>query len=205
MNTAMRNLQGFYCMAFNQRTAVLFTALLLHLPCSPLLAEEVTPSPDGPFLQGEVLTALVGEVVSLEGVVSTLGYGVRAGYRWGDWGLFGLLEHDIWLKTDIGNGPVDSVLNIGLGGEVRYFGDRVSTKLAMGTSTALFATILDEWGTTGIFFDIKPTGFRFPALIPLNDGLLFEVTPLSFVFMAPIVEGIPLVHLAFRTTALVEF
>ncbi len=152
------------------------------------------------FPQAEGALSYLSEIGSFEAVAGTFGYGGRAGYRWGDWGAFLQWEHNIWLLTDIGEQPVDSVFNVGIGGDVLYFKDRVRTSFALGTSTTLFDTILDEFGTTGFFFDIRPTGFR----LPLDDEITVEIIPLSLIIMVPIIEGIPLVQLAHRSVFSIE-
>ncbi|MEO1267975.1 MAG: hypothetical protein AAFX99_07750 [Myxococcota bacterium] len=151
-------------------------------------------------VQGEGAFSYLSEISTYEGAAGTVGYGGRAGFRWGDWGAFLQLEHNMWLLTDIApESPLDTVLNIGLGGEVLYHDQRVRTSMALGTSTALFSTVLDDFGATGFFVDIRPLAYRFPV-----GHYTIEFTPLSPIVMVPIIEGIPLVQLAYRSALTVE-
>ncbi len=143
--------------------------------------------------------SFLSEMSSLEAVAGTFGWGLSVGRRWGAWGAFIQMEHNIWVLTEVGGGPFDSVVNFGLGGEVLYYKQYVRSSMALGTSTALFDTILDDFGETGFFLDIRPMGYRVPL-----DNLIIELDPLSFIVMVPIIEGIPLVQLSYRSVVSVE-
>ena len=148
------------------------------------------------FFQLGGAISFLSEVGTFEAVAGTVGYGGKIGHRWGDWGAFVSAEHNIWALTTIGEGAVDSVFNLGLGGEVLYYEQRVRTSLIVGTSTTLFDTILDEFGTTGAFLEVRPQGYR----LPFDENVIVEINPLSFIVMVPIFEGIPLIQLSYRST-----
>ena len=65
----------------------------------------------------------------------------------------------------------------------------------------LYETALDDPGTTGLFFDIRPTGVRWPV----GKGYVLVLDPLTFTVEAPALGGIPLVQIQYRTVFALEY
>ena len=92
-------------------------------------------------------------------------------------------------------------LNLGVGGEMLSGGGLVRTALSVGPSILTRAGDLDQPGTTGFFFDLRPMGLRW--LIAERFVLGFD--PISLTLMVPVLEGIPLIELEYRTTITGEY
>lgn len=130
----------------------------------------------------------------------SLGWGVRLGLGARDgWGVFAQLEQNIWIPTQSLT-PFPGVLNAGLGVERRFAGGLMRSSLAVGTSTLLFDTALDQVGDTGLYLDVRPLGLRWS---PARD-LVIGFDPLSLVVAAPVMTGLPLVRVQYRTTLSTE-
>ncbi len=162
-----------------------------------VLHEIVNEFPFDPqyWWEGEGALSYLGEISSKRAVAGTLGYGGKLGARWGDWGLFLQAEHNMWVLTNVGHGPIDSVLNLGGGGEILFFEGRVKTSFSFGTSIALFSTLLDDFGSAGFYVEARPLTYR----LPLDEGVFLCFEPIGAITMVPITEGIPLVQLAYRS------
>ncbi len=131
------------------------------------------------------------------------GWAVRGGKRWGRWAGFVQLEQDLWLASDFENNVTQGVLNPGIGLECRYIGGFLATSIAAGPSILLFDTALDDAGQVGFFFDIRPTGMRFRPIDSYEDFIL-KVEPLTMTFVVPVLTGIPLIQVEYRTVVSVE-
>lgn len=159
---------------------------------------------DGLFMGGEVHASLLTGVAGRSLLNPTLGGAIRAGYRWGGWGLFLSVEQNAWIETELDDDVVAGALNVGIGGEVFYADDFVFTRFVLGPSVLLFDTTLDEAGEVGVYVDLRPLGLRFT---PISDddafAILFE--PLTMAIVAPVLGGIPLVQVEYRTLLGVEY
>ena len=152
---------------------------------------------DAPYLQLEGGASFLSQWASAELAPSNASYGVGAGYHWDTVELGLGVEHNYWLDgVSIDPGFPDSVLNIAAEGALLSFRQRVRHAVALGTSTMLFDTALEDRGHTGLYLEAKPVGLR----IPLAQGWRIEVEPLNVALMAPVLDGIPLFQLAYRTT-----
>ena len=203
-------------------------SLLLSVPwiclCSPaaaaqetdevLVASSATPSgtsspapcANDPFAEGlytqfELHLSLLSEASERSTLDQSYGYAPKLGYRWGDWGLFAQVEHNIWGTQEFEDTLRSGVLNAGLGVEFLYFDRRVRSSLAFGPSVLLFDTALDETGHTGIFADLRPAGLRWR----LHEHVVVQLDPISFTLAAPVLEKIPLVNIQYRAVLGFEF
>ena len=126
----------------------------------------------------------------------------RTGLRWGPWGVFGQIEPVFWLvdtaKTD---DEVRGVVNIGLGGEYLSANGLIRTSLSMGLSILVGAGDLDEPGSTGFYLDLRPAGLRWAVAQSTVIGL----EPISLSILVPVLDGIPLVEIQYRTTVVAEY
>ena len=65
---------------------------------------------------------------------------------------------------------------------------------------AAFNTQLDSAGGVGMFLDLRPIGIKWDVKRHFRLGL----DPLSFAMVAPVLDGIPLVQIQYRTTFWME-
>lgn len=155
----------------------------------------------GAFVAFELHGSLFSDAANLSLTGGSFGYAVKGGFRWSGWGVFGILEHNMWLAPNLINEKVVmGVVNIGVGAELTYAGGFVRTSLAFGPSLLAFDTILDKAGTTGIFLHVMPVGLRFVV----HKHLVLVLDPISFALIAPVLGGIPLITIQYRTTFGVE-
>ena len=133
-------------------------------------------------------------------IIGTGGYGLRVGYRLGNWRPLVQIEHSLWLEVEPDAQFALGVLNLAFGCEYLFASDFVRSSLAAGTSTLLFETVLDKPGTTGLFLDIRPLGLRWA----LSDHVYLGFDPLAFSLAAPSLGEIPLIKAAYRTLFTME-
>ena len=161
-------------------------------------AEE--PSQAGIFVSADGHLSLLSDIVNSTLLNPTFGWAVKGGYRPGDWGLFLQVEQDVWQPTDSSGKTVLGALSVALGGEMFFADGFLRSSVAVGSSTLLFDTVLDDAGSTGIFFDLRPTGLRWYP----SDHFVINFDPLSFAIVAPVLTGIPLIQVEYRTVVGVE-
>ncbi|MFK8001771.1 MAG: hypothetical protein AB8H86_19405 [Polyangiales bacterium] len=133
----------------------------------------------------------------------TFGGGIRLGYR-GEgarWGGFLLFEQNAWYATDLFQGVVPGVRNLGLGLERLWSSRLVRTSVVVGISMLAYDTELNSKNTTGLFFDLRPATLRWH----ITRSVVFELTPLHFVVVAPVLDEPRLVTVQYRTTLGLEF
>ncbi|MGV3625632.1 MAG: hypothetical protein ACO1OB_32780 [Archangium sp.] len=132
----------------------------------------------------------------------SFGGALRGGIRNDRWGLFLHVENDVWGGTNYDAGLVPGVVNVGLGGEHRFANGLIRTAVAFGTSTLVFDTVLDKAGSTGLFLDVRPLGIRWQLG---HSKFTFGIDPIGLTFMMPVLSGLPLVRIQFRTSFMLEF
>jgi hypothetical protein len=190
---------------FQRKTLGLLILALVWLSALPVRSARLQALSDdgtltGPFAVVESHASLLGDVTDWSALAGTFGYAFKGGYRWSNWGVFLQLEHNLWLSTEMDREVVDGAFNIGIGGEFVYADGFVRSSLALGPSILAFDTILDKAGTTGIFLDIRPVGLRWVV----HEYLVIGFDPIGFAVVAPVLGGIPLVNIQYRTTVFLE-
>lgn len=195
----------FSVVAKNKRDGASRGAISLCMALSMCLfssvAEAEERSPTNFFVSADVHASLLSDIANSSLLNPTVGWAVKGGYRPGAWGVFLQVEQDLWQSTDTSGKTVLGALNVALGGEFVYADRFLRTSVAAGSSTLLFDTILDDAGATGFFFDLRPVGLRWSPL----DQLIINLDPLSFAIVAPVLSGIPLVQIEYRTVLGVEY
>lgn len=184
------------------RTAVL-AALTL---CSGLALAEVGQEPSASAISNTGFLNLESHFSALSNQTDasvaqvTLGYGLRAGYRFEGWGAFGLIEQNGWLSTELNTGLVSGVLNVGVGAEYFFLGGHLRSLAAVGPSILLYDTEVHKAGTTGIFVDIRPLGLRWP----LNGQFSLGADLLHWTVVAPVIDDPGLMLLEYRMSVYLE-
>lgn len=156
---------------------------------------------DRVVLAPEIHASFLSDVADRSTLNDTVGYGGRIGYRIGDWGAYVLAEQNLWGTSENQRKLSPGVFNLGLGGEVLIFNGRVRVSGTGGISVLLFDTLLDQAGTVGMFAEVRPGGLRWP----LARGTWLEFDPLTLAVAAPVLGGIPLIQLEYRTMLALEF
>lgn len=144
--------------------------------------------------------SFLSDIRGLSNLLPTFGYGLRIGRRWDDLGGFVQIEHNLWWATESKQKLSLGALNMGLGFDAIYAGGKVESSVAAGASMLLRSTPLDRAGHTGLFLELRPIGLRWKA----DDRLAFSLDPLSLAVVAPVLGGIPLIHIQYRTTGSIE-
>ncbi len=155
---------------------------------------------DEGFLLLELHYSILTDLSDRSTLAPSFGYALKGGYRWGRWGAFLQFEQNLWVATELDKEVVQGAFNIGVGGEVSYFKGRARTSLAVGPSILAFNTQLDSAGGVGMFLDLRPIGIKWDVKKHFRLGL----DPLSFAMVAPVLDGIPLVQIQYRTTFWME-
>lgn len=164
--------------------------------------ETAAPAPrPTPFAAVEFHGSLLSDVPNRSLAAATAGYGARAGLRGSRWGAYLQVEQNAWRGVEAARGFDAGTFNAALGGELQFAEGRCRTALALGTSTLLFRTALDAPGTTGLFVDVRPVGLRWS----LPRGFTLQFDPLTAAIVAPVLGGIPLLQLEYRTLLSVEW
>lgn len=150
----------------------------------------------------ELSLSNVSESPDQQSVARAMAAGVHSGYRWGKWGLGGVMEFNFFRQRNL----VDehdqfAALLLGVDGEVLAAGGWMRSRLSGGLAVVLKGTELDEPGRTGFFLDIKPGGFRFVV----GDATRLTFDPLTMAVLIPDASGIPLVDVQYRSSVSLEF
>jgi hypothetical protein len=154
----------------------------------------------GPFATLEMHGSILTNVADWSFMSGSFGYAVKGGYRFKHIGIFAQFEHNLWVATEYDREVVQGAFNIGVGAEVIYANGFVRTSLAIGPSILAFDTYLDKAGSTGIFIDFRPVGLRWAV----HKYLVVGLDPITFAFVAPVLDGIPLMYTQYRTTVYLE-
>ena len=147
------------------------------------------------FVRAESHASVLSDAPERSVLASTFGVGVRGGYTWGQWRGLAHLERNYWLSTELADRMKAGALNLGFGVEYLSAQGFVRTSAGLGTSTLMFETLLDERGTTGLFFDLRPVEL---CWMPL-DSLGITLTPFSFTYVSPVLDNPPIRMVLYRT------
>ena len=128
-----------------------------------------------------------------------LGVAIDRGF--GQLHLFARGEANAWRdRRDDGTDDFVLAFDLGVGARFDYGGGRLRSSLAAGATLLAIPGDLDTAGTLGAFIDVRPLGFVWP----LGPGVRLGVVPLSLTLAVPVLTGIPLVSIQYRTTIFAE-
>jgi hypothetical protein len=157
------------------------------------------------YLSGHLGTILLGSPSSDSSgwrVGRTLAVGLAAGHRWGPYDAFLVGEANGWTSNrPDGSDDLALAVNLGLGGGFSYAGGFLRTSLAGGVSLLAVPTDVDSAGSTGFFVGLCPVSYRWP----LSGSWVLAVQPLSLTVVMPVLTGIPLIEIEFRTSLAMEY
>jgi hypothetical protein len=128
-----------------------------------------------------------------------LGLAVDRGF--GQLHLFARGEANAWRdRRDDGTDDFVLAFDLGVGARLDYGGGRLRSSLAAGTTLLAVPGDIDTAGTIGAFVDVRPLAFAWR----LGPGVRLGVVPLSLTLAVPVLTGIPLVSIQYRTTVFAE-
>ncbi len=153
-----------------------------------------TPPPTRFFITYELGSSLLTALAEVSLRSFSLEHQLRFGRMWERWAVYGFVEHVAWDGPS-GNSRIQA-LNVGIGIESLHRSGFLRTSLLIGPSILLQGTHLDSPGQVGLFIDMRPLGFRWK----LNRRWSMVVDPIHFSIVMPVLSGIPLVDVQFRTT-----
>lgn len=112
-------------------------------------------------------------------------------------------EVNTWRdQRDDGSNDFVLTLDLGLGLRYDYAGGRLRSSVAAGGTLVAVPSDVDKAGTFGAFADVRPLCFVWP--VAQMAGTRIGVVPLSLTLAIPVVTGIPLVSIQYRTTVFAE-
>ncbi len=158
-------------------------------------------TPSHLVFSGESSGTLLNAAVRGPAAELTFGYALRGGVSFGRWNAFAHLEHNLWKPLEQDTGLALGVLNAGVGAGLLYAGERMRGTLALGPSILLFSTAIDPAGSVGLFVDFRPTSIRFRP----TSGLTVVLDCIAFSLAAPVLSGLPLFRVQYRTILGLEF
>jgi hypothetical protein len=180
------------------RHAAAIAAVALALSARAACAHGVPPKIRW-FAASEANLSFLGQFASGEAAIGSVAYRLGGGFRVRAFDLFLAAEHGFW-RDDQGTRRLRvQTLDVGLGMGVVYFDGRIRSELSSGPSILLTRSQLDAPGTTGFFFDFRPAGYRWRF-----GRAVASLYPLTFAFVAPVVDGIPLVYISYRTALIFD-
>lgn len=112
-------------------------------------------------------------------------------------------EANSWRdQRDDGSNDFVLTLDLGLGLRYDFAGGRLRSSVAAGGTLLVVPSDVDKAGNLGVFGDVRPLAFVWPlAQVP---GTRIGFVPLSLMLAIPVVTGIPLVSIQYRTTVFAE-
>lgn len=158
-------------------------------------------APPTTYIDGEVHAGIFAESGN-EKFLRALGLLTRLGWRWDDIGTFLVSDFSTWRSPLVVEGEERmSALNLGVGLELLWLDGFVRSTGSVGASVLTRGAPDDEPGTTGFYLDIRPVAYRWQV----SDRWHIAFAPVGGTFMVPVLSGIPLVELQFRTAISGEF
>jgi hypothetical protein len=112
-------------------------------------------------------------------------------------------EVNTWRdQRDDGSNDFVLTLDLGLGLRYDFAGGRLRSSVAAGGTLLLVPSDVDKTGSLGAFADVRPVAVVWPLMqVP---GTRIGFAPLSLTLAIPVLTGIPLVSIQYRTTVFAE-
>ena len=185
--------------------------LLVARPAHAQLADDpMAPPPDDSPARSQERSGWVGtkahvsflsDRIDRSNINLRLGYALMGGVRWGRFGVFGQIEHDVWVETELAVQLERGVLSLAVGGEYHYAHDRVRASLAVGMSVLLEEQPLDPAPSFGLFGELRPTGLRWSR----GRWWTVQLDPIGLAILAPVLREPRLFEIQYRATLTIEW
>jgi hypothetical protein len=135
------------------------------------------------------------------GLARAQAVGVSVGRNFDRLHLFSRGEFNAWRdRRDDGSYDFVMIFDVGVGARFDYGGGRLRSSVAAGGTVLAIPADIDPVGTFGVFADLRPLAYAWP----LGHGLRLGVVPLSLTLAVPVLTGIPLMSIQYRTTLFAE-
>lgn len=144
--------------------------------------------------------SVLSEAADRSNLSLAFGFGVEAGARWTNVGVFGRIEQDMWVASEFESRVFYGATNLAAGVEFLYFEGRARTSLAMGPSILTGDTVLDDAGEVGFYCQLRPVSLRWP----LGRAFTVVFDPVYPAIVAPVLGRLPLVRVEYRTGLALE-
>jgi hypothetical protein len=180
------------------RLHLLLALALLVAPDSALAEPPVEPASWAVGL--ETSESYLGRTAGGQRRVGGFSVGLRAGRRWSWWGMYGVTELVSWENRYADGDMQELVVDLGAGVEGLFIDRRVRASLSLGASILARDNPIDHAGRVGPYFDLRPGGYR----LRLRGGLYLLIEPLTLHLIVPVLEGIPLAVVQYRTVLTLE-
>jgi hypothetical protein len=174
----------------------------------PARAQEISAGPpvgaSGWSMQGDLGATLASRSSTSSTSLAlaraqALGLAVDRGF--GQLHLFARGEANAWRdRRDDGTDDFVLAFDLGIGARFDYGAGRLRASLAAGATVLAVPGDIDRAGTIGAFVDVRPLAFAWR----LGPEVRLGVVPLSLMLAVPVLTGIPLVSIQFRTTVFAE-
>ncbi len=170
---------------------------------APSPDEEPPPSTNARsrWIGSSAHVSLLSDRIDRSNINLRIGYSLTGGVRWGPFGVFGLIEHDMWVQTELDVELQRGVLSVAVGGEYRYANERVRASLAVGMSVLLEEQPLDPAPSFGLFGELRPTGLRWSR----GRWWAVQVDPIGLAIIAPVLREPRLFEIQYRFTVTIEW
>jgi hypothetical protein len=132
---------------------------------------------------------------------ASFGLGLRAGYRFGSYAVFGHLERNTWVGTEFGEKLKSGVVDFAVGGQVYSGGDFVRSSVMLGVSKLGFDTFFHRKGHRGAFLELRPVELCWSP----RPWLGVTLAPITFDWVGPVLEPPAIRLIQYRTVAGLEF
>lgn len=176
-------------------TLSLIAACLFLAGPAPRVLSGLESPPPAYWLALELHGSMVSDVLTRRKDTTGAGLGLRAGWRPERFGVFFLAEGAFWRNQYADRRAVESAVNIGPGVDLVFREGFVRVALAAGVSVLTRDNPIDDAGSTGVFLDARVGGFRWA----LGERSAILLDPLAFQVMMPVLSGIPMVEIRYRT------
>ena len=153
------------------------------------------------FVQTESHGSLFSDAPDKSLASASFGLGLRAGYRFGSYAVFGHLERNIWVGTEFGENLKGGVIDFAVGGQLYSGGDFVRSSVMLGRSQLGFDTFFHRKGHRGVFLELRPVELCWSP----RPWLGITLAPLTFDWVSPVLSPPEIRLIQYRTVAGVEF
>ena len=156
---------------------------------------------NGWFAVAELGLAPVGNEFKPHRVWNSRDLGLIAGYSFERVAPVLQFELNGWNNLVNDEEIHEKALNIGTGIHIYLFQKRVRMSISGGLAIMLSNNALDDAGKTGFYVDLRPGALTWP----IDRHISFNFDFLTLNFVAPVLDGIPLLIIEYRTVLSLQY
>jgi hypothetical protein len=121
-------------------------------------------------------------------------WGATIGIGSAGWNVFAQMDFGFYGNPSLGLDSYNEILNVGLGASLLSLNRRIRTTVSLGPSFLLTDSFANSAGAVGLYVDLRPAGILFSL-----GKTVLELVPLSLSVTAPVLHGVPLILIQYRT------